>query len=82
MLTTTEVRAIMRKHGRESIWTNKAPGHAGNVRTVKCYEPWDFDVYTRLSRELCKKAGRDNVSFTSGGGEVGMPGIVVKCVIA
>ena len=33
LVITKQVRAIMRKHGKTSIWTNKLK----NNRTVKCY---------------------------------------------
>ena len=80
MLTTLEVRAIMHKHGRSDIWTNKTRDNCGNERTVKCYEPRNPLTAKELSKELIKKAGYDNVHFTAG--NAGLSGITVKCIIA
>jgi hypothetical protein len=80
MLTTIEVRSIMRKAGRDSwcIYTNKTRGHAGNERRVKCYFPDE-----KLVAWLNQAAGAENVKVMLHGGGHGMhDGIVVKCVLA
>lgn len=81
MLTTIEVRDIMRKAGRDAeyIYTNKTKGHTGNERRVKCYFPDE-----KLVAQLKQAAGADNVKIMLHGGyNSGMhDGIVVKCVLA
>jgi hypothetical protein len=82
MLTTKQVRAIIRKHttGAE-IWTDKPIPHrsyTGSLRRVKCY----LDNNGVLLRALQRAAGSQNVTVTKGNpysmSDRG-PGIVVKC---
>ena len=86
LLTTKQVRAIMREFGAETsdMWTNKNQCVAAHVRTVKCY----YYGNEELLRRLQKEAGAENVKLTKGFpirtatlGQPG-PGIVVKCVLA
>jgi hypothetical protein len=82
MLTTTQVRAIIRKfpsNARE-IYTNKTTKGTTNLRSVKCYF---LDNYALL-KELQTAAGHNNVSVTIGsdGYRSGGEGIVVKCILA
>lgn len=85
MLTTLEVRAIMKSHISASYWnpiyTNKLakPGQ----RSVKCYMPEDT-VAESLLTELRQKAGAENVKVTEGApyfGGIG-PAIIVRCLMA
>ena len=84
MLTTTEVRKIIRKHTTGAdIWTDKPVPHrsyTGSLRRVKCY----FDGNGVLLRALQKAAGSGNVTVTRGN-PYSMynrgPGIVVKCLL-
>ena len=84
MLTTKEVRKIIRKHTTGAdIWTDKPVPHrsyTGSLRRVKCY----FDNNGVLLRALQKAAGSGNVIVTRGN-PYNMfdrgPGIVVKCLL-
>ena len=85
MLTTTQVRAIIRKHKTvhavwDPIYTNKTNKNPGNVRSVKCY----FLNNTALLKALQKAAGAENVKLTDGATHYAAlgPGITVKCVLA
>ena len=83
MLTTKQVRNIMRKHGHNELWTNKTTGDTTNIRRVKCYAPYNNAKLNALLAELNKLAGKANVRMTSGEQTYGYgrPGIVVKCVL-
>ena len=85
MLTTKQVRNVMRKHlfNSSDIWTNKTTGDVSNIRRVKCYMPQDIHEATRLINDLKKAAGADNVNLTSGGCsyDYGRPGITVRCLV-
>jgi hypothetical protein len=81
MLTTTQVRAIIRKHSTNTygIYTNKTKDHTGPERRVKTYFRNDVDLF----RALQKAAGRANVYLTPGSDychSIG-PAIIVKCVL-
>lgn len=85
MLTTKEVRAIMRKHGKgrgfELIYTNKVKDP--NVRHVKCYYSEHRDH--ALMDALCIEAGYENVKLTMDGHlkcYSQVPGLIVKCKMA
>ena len=84
MLTTLQVRAIIRKHTDsqfvDPIYTNKTRKNPGNQRTVKCY----YYRNAKLLKALQKAAGKQNVNLTVGGKWYGAqgPGITVKCVLA
>lgn len=81
MLTTKEVRKIIRKHTTgEAVWTDKPVpnrSYTGPLRRVKCY----FDGNGVLLRALQKAAGSGNVTVTRGLGYGRGPGIVVKCLL-
>lgn len=78
MLTTKEVRKIMRKYGRDELYTNQVKDP--NQRRVKCYAPQDMTTYRALIEELFQKAGEENVTETDGCGlGFGIPGITVLC---
>jgi len=77
MLTTTQVRAIIRKHTVNTqwgVWTNKTTGYTGPERRVKCYFRDNIELLTALR----KAAGENNVYLTDNG--MGS-GIIVKCVL-
>jgi hypothetical protein len=80
MITTQQVRDIIRTHRPGAlIYTNKATGHKGPERRVKCYFRDDKELLAKLK----KAAGADNVTLTAGGDgyySIGQ-GIVVKCVL-
>ena len=84
MLTTKQVREIMREHGKGSyeMYTNKTRGDTSNRRRVKCYYRSGKDY--PLLEELIKAAGADNVMVTKGsdGFYTSGMGLVVKCVLA
>jgi hypothetical protein len=81
LLTTLNVRSIMRKNGCGSggIYTNRY-GKTGTARTVKCYYCGNASALAAL-QAAC---GEENVKLTAGSkhfrswGE----GITVKCVLA
>ncbi len=74
MLTTKQVRDIMRKHNpHRTLWTNKTTGDNSNIRRVKCYY---YDTDRALYDELLEKCGLENVRVTSEGG------LTVRCVLA
>ena len=85
MLTTKQVRNIMRNHltSTYGLYTNKTTGDTSNIRRVKCYMPRDTREATKLINALKKAAGAENVKLTSG--EVaysrGCPGITVRCIV-
>lgn len=85
MLTTIQVRAIMRRHIKtnawDRIWTNRWK-NSGDVRSVKCYEPSDFKQSMTLLRELQRLAGANNVNITAGSEYLSHSGITVRCLIA
>ena len=85
MLTTKQVRKVMRNHLFDScdIWTNKTTGDTTNIRRVKCYMPNDNRKATNLINDLKKAAGADNVRLTSGEATYGYgrPGITVRCIV-
>ena len=84
MLTTKQVRAIIRKHIPTAggwfnpIWTNKLKDPA--LRTVKCY---DAGNTAALVRELKRKGGAKSVRITAPSanhcGQMHTGGIVVTC---
>lgn len=81
MLTTKQVRAIIRKHIPNAgswynpIWTNKVKDLT--VRNVKCYDAGDN---TALIAELQQLAGTENVRTTPPAGNWSHAGgIIVTC---
>jgi hypothetical protein len=80
MLTTKQVRAIMRQYpiSRYGVYTNKTKGHTGVNRRVKCY----YGNNDALLNALIKAAGSNNVNLTAGYGYSANAGITVKCVLA
>ena len=83
MLTTKQVRHIMRNHlfNSSDIWTNKTTGDMSNIRRVKCYMPGENKKANALLADLNKAAGRANVSITNGSDYYGRPGITVRCIV-
>ena len=80
MLTTTQVRAIIRQYRANDyeVYTNKTAGHKGPERRVKCY----YRDNVALLAALEKAAGKENVTLTAGASYYGGgPGITVKCII-
>lgn len=81
MLTTKQVRAIIKQHSISSrhIFTNKTTGHTGSDRRVKIY----FNNDIALLKVLQKAAGKDNITLTKGGDSIYSrgPGLTVKCII-
>ena len=82
MLTTKEVRKIIRKYRTgAAIWTDKPVPHSSYtdpLRRVKCY----YDGNGVLLRALQKAAGSGNVTVTKGNPYRNRgPGIVVKCLL-
>lgn len=80
MLTTKQVRAIMRKHipglgsWNNPIWTNK--WDETDKRSIKIY---DVNNNKALLAELKAKAGAKNVRQVPGSGYC--EGITVRCVL-
>lgn len=81
MLTTTQVRNIIRKNSESTygIYTNKTRDDNSLRRRVKCY----FRGNVKLLVELQRAAGAGNVKLTEGSNSCfgGGPAIVVKCVL-
>ena len=78
MLTTTQVRAIMRKHGhRGDIWTNKSAGHEGRERRVKIYGHGT----AAMQKELARAGGADTLTFTVNMGYNETDGLTVRCLL-
>lgn len=80
MLTTVEVRGIMRKHGKVTLYTNKTAGDKTRNRRVKCY--FSGTTSHPLYKELIAKAGVKNVTLTDGSWFQGPRGMTVRCVLA
>lgn len=80
MLTTKQVRNVMRNHLFDSrdIWTNKTTGDKTNIRRVKCYMPQDNRKANKLLADLKKAAGAENVRITNGDWRMG---ITVRCFV-
>ncbi len=86
LLTTLQVRKIMRKHGGEPVYTNKTTGYEGRHRRVKAY----YFGNEKMLKALQKKCGKKNVTLTDGGSSYpsgfgysgGLPGVTVRCVLA
>lgn len=82
LLTTVQIRKIMRANGLRPAYTNKTTGHDGNIRRVKCY--YSGHDATLLAA-LYTACGPRNVTLTKGNDHYlrgGGPGITVKCVLA
>ena len=84
MLTTKQVRNVMRNHlfNRADIWTNKTSGNFSIYRSVKCYVPSNDTKAAALLAALVEAAGEDNVKVTDGSEYLAWPGIIVRCTIA
>jgi hypothetical protein len=84
MLTTLQVRAIIRKHIQtniwNTIWTNKPSKNCGDRRTVKVY--FNGAATHPMIREL-RRAGvdLDDMNFTAGSQYLGAAGLTVRCVL-
>ena len=80
LLTTLQVRDIMRANGGVPEYTNKTTGHTGRDRRVKCY----YNGNAKMVTALQKVCGKDNVKVTSG--ELHRwsrgSGVTVKCILA
>jgi hypothetical protein len=78
MITTKQVRAIMRKHNPQwaVIYTNITRKNPGMLRSVKCY----YGSNDQLLNALRRAAGKDNVNLTKG--SYYGPAITVKCQLA
>ena len=85
MLTTKQVRNIMRKHltSTYGLYTNKTAGDTTNIRRVKCYMPHKTKEGMSLLAELRASAGVGNVNVTKGDQSYGCgrPGITVRCIV-
>lgn len=85
MLTTKQVRNIMRKHltSTYGLYTNKTAGDTTDIRRVKCYMPRNTKEGMSLLSELRASAGVSNVNVTKGEHSwgYGRPGITVRCII-
>lgn len=85
MLTTKQVRNVMRKHltSTYGLYTNKTKDDTTNIRRVKCYMPRNTKEAMALLSELRNLAGPSNVNVTSGDHSYGYgrPGITVRCVV-
>lgn len=85
MLTTKQVRNIMRNHltSTYGLYTNKTTGDTTNIRRVKCYMPRDNREANKLLNALRKAAGAENVKTTSGSASYGFGrmGITVRCFV-
>jgi hypothetical protein len=81
MLTTTQVRAIMRENGGFPAYTNKSAGHTGNIRRVKAY----YNGNAKMLAALREKCGISNVNLTDGASYVRGPSlraVTVRCTLA
>ena len=81
LLTTTQVRNIMRANGGTPEYTNKTAGHTGNVRRVKAY----YRGNSQMLIALQNACGALNVTLTKGVeySRSYMPrrAVTVRCVI-
>jgi hypothetical protein len=82
VLTTTQVRDIMREFGCKTIYTNKVK--AEKERSVKCYLPTDSAVAKLLLAKLDGAAGANcvNTHKQSSYHRVALCSVTVRCVIA
>jgi hypothetical protein len=83
MITTKQVRDIMRKYTDSIIYTNKVK--AKNERSVKCYLPSDSVVAKKLLSELDAAAAGANYVNTykySSYYYAPLDSVTVRCVIA
>ncbi len=77
LLTTTQVRALMRTYGGEPLYTNKTTGHTGNIRRVKAY----YNDNQNMLAALILACGDENVTLTEGSDWMGEPGVTVRCTL-
>jgi hypothetical protein len=82
MITTKQVRNIMRKYTDDSIYTNKITD--ASKRRIKCYLPADAVEANKLISELEAAAGFANVDInydSSVSYRIPRSSVIVTCVI-
>jgi hypothetical protein len=77
LLTTLQVRAIMRANGGKPAYTNKTKGYTGQHRRVKAYYRSNAAMVSALQRAC----GVENVTVTNRNDPHGFAGVTVKCYI-
>ena len=82
MITTTQVRSIMKKNGIlfNQCYTNKTTGETGKARRVKAY--FRGDQNSKVYKELVKAAGKTNVKILDNfypSGYNGIQSLIVRC---
>jgi hypothetical protein len=77
MITTTQVRSIMRNHSITTIYTNKNK----NNHTVKCYMPRDSVIAQALLKDIEQHVSSDNIKISNISYHQ-IPSIIVTCIKA
>jgi hypothetical protein len=84
MLTTRQVRDILKQHVQQNVfnpfWTNKTRKNPGDVRSVKVY----LEGNTSRVIHALVKAGVDlnDINVTPGSEYRGVGGLTVRCILA
>jgi hypothetical protein len=84
MLTTRQVRDILKQHVNQNVfnpfWTNKTRKDPGNLRTVKVYLEGNT---SRVIHALIKAGVNiDDINVTDGSEYRGIGGLTVRCILA
>jgi len=77
MITTKQVRSIMRNHNISTIYTNKNK----NSHTVKCYMPSDAVRSQALLNDIKQQVSADNIKISNISYHK-IPSIIVTCIKA
>ena len=77
MITTIQVRSIMRNHSITTIYTNKNK----NSHTVKCYMPRDSVIAQALLKDIEQHVSADNIKISDISYHQ-IPSIIVTCIKA
>ena len=77
MITTIQVRSIMRNHSIKTIYTNKNK----NNHTVKCYMPRDSVIAQALLKDIEQHVSADDIKISDISYHQ-IPSIIVTCIKA
>ena len=80
MLTTKEVRNILKSHGLNWTYTNKTAGDTSNRRRVKTYFSCSNAVKKLVINDLLAATSTDNVKVVDS--DYYGSAVIVKCILA
>jgi hypothetical protein len=85
MLTTLQVRTILRNANITPRYTNKTKGHSGNVRRVKAYLPRELSETTKfliLHSLVDLGISLSNIKLLPPSYAANRPSIIITCALA